>query len=99
MRRQNSTHSKTLISDRLEWSLSRNGFSTSPARLPETTVGVRREVWVHWPSVRVVTKVSNTGRETLVHLKQQNTSPGPTSFEWICLTCFDKIEFLVAESS
>lgn len=99
MWRQNSSHSKTLASDGLEWSLSRTGFSTPPARLPGATGGVHRVGWVHWPSVRVVTKISNPGHETVVHLKQQNVSPGPTSSEWICLTCYDKIEFLVAESS
>ena len=99
MWRQNSTHSKTVVSDGLEWSLPRTGFSTPPARLPETTAGVHKVVWVHWPSVRVVTKISNPDRETVAHLKQQNMSPGPTSCEWICLTCYDRTEFLVAESS
>jgi hypothetical protein len=69
--RQNSTHSKTLASDGLEWSLSRTGFFTLPARLPETAAGVYREGWAHWTSTRVVTKISNPGRETVVHLKQQ----------------------------
>lgn len=62
-------------------------------------VSVHRVGRVHWPSVRVVAKISKPGRETVVHLKQQNMSPGPTDSEWICLTCSDKIEFLVAEFS
>lgn len=70
-----------------------------PARLLETAVGVHRVGWVHWPSVGAVTKILNPDRETVVHLKQQKMSPGPTSSEWICLTFYDKTEFLVAESS